>query len=484
MQTPLAQRVHSSFLWNSSSVFASHSIWIARSIVVARLLAPEDFGLWGMALTVIAAGTALTNIGFESSIILKKFSNDEEQTRYLNTVWTAGLLRSLGLTAALLLAAGPVARFYRADVLGALTVLSFLPLISGFQNVGLVLLRKEITFRTNAWFEQANNVMATAISIGLALWLRDVRALVWGQVLGTATSVLLSYFFHPFRPQFSLDRKSFGEAFTFGKFIFVIGLLTYVTTMADNIVVGKYVGAAALGTYVLAYNFTNLSVGIVSTTLNDVSLPAYAELHANSPERLHPAFLKMFSVGAVLLTIINVPLLILADEIVLLLFGARWLAAAPILRVLALLGFFRGYLQIVAPLIISIRGPAPEMKAKIFESIIFLAILIPLTLRYGVVGAAWAGVIVYLVTVMIRFWLIRRVAPQIFTRCIQVFGLTLFAGTVGSIAGILLMTLSANDLVRLVSGGSMALVVIVGTMWFMMPGTARLMLSAINPVRK
>ena len=269
------------FSWNSSSVLVSHLIWLARSIIVARLLAPDDFGLWGMALTVLAAGTALTNVGLEGSIILKKFANDDEHKRYLNTVWTAGLIRNLLLTLALLLSVRPVSQFYGADISGVLAALSFLPLINGFQNIGLVLLRKEVSFRKNSWFEQANNVCSTAIIVGLALWLRDVRALVWGQLLGAACGVVLSYLFHSFRPRFMLDRTAFGEAFRFGKFIFVIGVTTYVTTMADNIVVGNYPGAAALGAYVLAYNFTNLSVGIVSGTLNDVSLPAYSELQAN-----------------------------------------------------------------------------------------------------------------------------------------------------------------------------------------------------------
>lgn len=451
---------------------------------MARLLAPDDFGLWGMALTVLAAATALTNVGLESSIIVQKFSSDEERARYLNTVWTAGLVRNLGLTVVLLLAVGPTASFYGADVSGVLAALSFLPLINGFQNIGLVLLRKEVSFRKNAWFEQTNNVCSTALMVGLALWLRDVRALVWGQLLGALISVVLSYVFHPFRPRLMFDKTAFKDAFRFGKYLLVIGLMTYLTTMADNIVVGKYLGAAALGAYVLAYNFTNLSVGIISGTLNDVSLPAYAELQANAPERLDEAFLRVFSVGAIVLTLINVPLLILADEIVLLLFGAKWAAAGPVLRVLALLGFFRGYLQIVSPLILSLKGPAPETRAKVFETVIFLSLLVPMTLRYGTVGAAWAGVIVYFITILIRFWIVRGLAPRVFRKSVHIFALTLLSGTLGALAGVVLMRVSANDVVRLISGGSISVVVIAATLLLAMPGSGRLMLSTISPVRR
>lgn len=465
-------------LWNSSSVLLSHLIWLARSVVVARLLAPDDFGLWGMALTVLTAATALTNVGFEASVILKKFSGEEEQARYLDTVWTAGLCRNLLLTAALLASARPVARFYgNEELTDVLAALSLLPLIQGFQNIGLILLRKEVSFRRNSWFEQANNVCSTVITVGLALRLRDVRALVWGQLSGAAVAVLLSYLFHPHRPRLSFDKTAFGQAFNFGKYLFVIGLMTYLTTTADNVVVGKYLGAAALGAYVLAYNFANLPVGLVGGTLNSVSLPAYAELHARSPERLGEAFQRVFTVGAALLVFVNVPLLILADEIVLVLFGAKWAAAAPVLRVLALVGFFRGHLQIVSPLIVSVRGPAPETVAKVVEAVIFLSILFPLTLRYGTVGAAWAGVVVYFITIVIRFWMVSALAPKVFGECLRVFLLTLAAGAVGAAAGALAMSLAGDGLTRLVFGGAVCVAVSAGAMLLAIPGLGRLAVS-------
>jgi O-antigen/teichoic acid export membrane protein len=474
--------VRSSVLWNSSSVLVSHLIWLARSIVVARLLTPNDFGIWGMALTVLAAVTALTNVGLETSVILKKFSSEEEQGRYLDTVWTTGLFRTLLLTLALLLSAYPVAHFYGTNALyGVLLTLSFLPLVQGFQNIGLILLRKEVSFRRNSWFEQANNLSSTAIIVILALWLRDVRALVWGQLLGAAAGVLLSYVFHSYRPRLRFDKKAFSEAFHFGKYMFVIGLMTYLTTTADNIVVGRYLGAAALGAYVVAYNFANFPVNIISGTLNDVSLPAYAELRARNPEQLEEAFARVFTIGAALLTVISVTVMLLASEIVQLLYGSKWAAAAPVLRVLALLGFFRGYLQIVSPLIISLKGLAPETLPKVIETTIFLSILLPLTLKYGVVGAAWAGVIVYFITIVIRFRLASALAPKTIRKCLQVFLLTVMSGITGAGAGALVMTMTSEPLARFLAGGFASVIVTVGIMLWAIPNLGRLALNILHP---
>ena len=85
----------------------------------------------------------------------------------------------------------------------------------------------------------------------------------------------MSYAFHPYRPRFAFDREVFKRAFDFGKYMFVIGVTTYVTTMVDNVVVRRLLGAAALGVYVVAYNLASLPIGMINGILGSVTFPAY-----------------------------------------------------------------------------------------------------------------------------------------------------------------------------------------------------------------
>src|SRR5882724_6630344 len=155
---PLRKRVRSGVGWNASSFLVGQVIGLVRSIVIARLLVPEDFGLFGMALTLISGLTALTTIGLDQSILANKFTDRDDFRTHLNTVWSAELVRSLILALLVFACAYPLAWFYGQPQLHIIIpVLSLSVLIQGFQNIGLVILRKEISFARIFRYELATN---------------------------------------------------------------------------------------------------------------------------------------------------------------------------------------------------------------------------------------------------------------------------------------------------------------------------------------
>lgn len=453
-EQPLGDRVRAGVAWSATSLFITYLTGLARSVVLARLLAPEHFGLFGMAITVVAAAGALSQIGLDLSLIVNRFSDDEEFSSQLNTVWTAELVRKCFLTLLLVALAYPTVKFYGDERLFyILLFISLTPLVQAFHNIGLVILRRKVTFKKIVWFEQATNVLTTILAIGLAYWTRNVWALVLSQLFSAVISVVLSYAFHPYRPRFEFDREAFRRAFDFGKFVFVISVTTYVTTMVDNVLVGKLWGAAALGIYVFAYNLASLPTGIINGVLGSVTLPAYAELGSRGLEQLERAFERVVTVSSAILITMVVPAVILADELIAVLYGAKWAAAAPVLRVLMFVAFCRGLLQVLATLLISVRGPRPEATAKTWEAIVFLILLYPVTVRYGLLGAASVGACVYLIAVLNRFRLMRKFTPGAARRLPRIILTTLFAGALGVGAGAFVLILVDGSLVRLVVGG-------------------------------
>jgi lipopolysaccharide exporter len=474
LEDSLAHRVRSGVSWNAASAILNYAIGLGRSILLARLLSPDDFGLLGMAGTVLAALSVMTNMGLDTSIIINRLPPDEELPAYLNTIWTTELIRRFFLTLLLLAGSGVAVKFYGDTRLYLIVPVLALPqLIQGFQNIWLVILHKRLSFARLVWYEQATGIFATLSVICLAFWLRNVWALVLSQVLSAVFSVALSYVFHPYRPRLAFEKKSFRQAFNFGKYMLVIVLMSYITTMADNVVLGKLWGAAILGVYVVAYNLASLPVGIISGVINSVIMPAYAELGAYSLERLEGAFARVFLISSTILLFITVPVILLADEIVLLLYGARWAAAGSLLRILALIGFWRGLLQAVVPLILSTSGPALEAKAKLIEALIFLSLLYPLTRNYGAQGAAWAGVIIYLITTLNRFWFIKTLAPQAFKRIPRIVLTSLGAGALGLVSGTLILSIIDAMLPRLIAGSAVSLSAMMAFMLWAQPELRR-----------
>lgn len=438
---------------------------LVRSIVVARLLMPDDFGLIGMALTVVTGLNALTTIGLDLSVIKTKFKSDEELSTHLNTLWTVDLIRRLILSILLAVLAYPAARFYREVRLYEILLLfSLLPFIQGLQNIGLLIYRKQIHFRRIVWLELATNFLTAATTIVLVVWTRNVWALVFSQLVAAGIGVVLSYMFHPYRPRLAFDKDAFSLALTFGKYALWLGVLGYVMQMADNILLGRLFNAAVLGTYVIAYNLATLPIHGIINAVVSVTFPAYAEISNAELKRLERAFVRVFTTSSLLLALTTALLMLLGNEIVVLLYGARWAAAGTILRILSLLVFFRGCSVLISPLLVSIRGIAPDAKIKFVEAVIFLALLYPLTTRFGAVGAAWAGTIAFFITLVNRVYFASVLLPNISKTTIQTLLGSVVAIGAGVAVGWLAISSLENIVARLLVGGSTISFAVTGVM--------------------
>jgi O-antigen/teichoic acid export membrane protein len=517
VQPSLTSRVQSGVIWNTLSVSSTYLSGLVRSIVVARLLMPEDFGLIGMALTVVTGLNALTAVGLDIPVIRTSFKSDEELSAHLDTIWTVDLIRRIILTVLLALLAYPASQFYReARLYEILLLFSLLPFIQGLQNIGLLLYRKQLQFRRIVWLELTTNLLTLATTIVLVLWTRSVWALVLSQLGAAVIGVVLSYLFHPFRPRLAFDRQAFNVTVSVGKYAIVLSTLGYIMQMADNVLIGRLFNAAVLGTYVIAYNLATLPVHGLVSVIGTVTFPAYAEISggganaitepsAVAPDagvnvknrgvgleltlgsgatalgsvssedrkRLEHAFVRVLGISSLLLALITALLMVLGSEIVVLLYGAKWAAAGTILRILSLLVFCRGYSVLISPLLVSIRGIAPDAKIKMVEVAIFLAALYPLTSSYGARGAAWAGAIAFFITMINRAYFATTLLPDIAQAIRRTILCSAIATAMGAVLGTLAIMNVENIMLRLLLGGSVIAIVVSGTTLVLLPQLKR-----------
>jgi O-antigen/teichoic acid export membrane protein len=254
-------------------------------------------------------------------------------------------------------------------------------------------------------------------------------------------STALSYLVHSYRPRLAIERLALRRAFNFGKFALIIATASYITTMADNVTVGRLLGSAALGTYALAYNLATVPIGVLVYALGRVLFPAYAEIATQRPKQLRLAFTKVFTISSLLLIMIAVPMFLLAGDIVWLLFGPRWVSAGAPLRVLTLIIPLRGLVLIVSAVFFGLNLPRKVAMGKTIEAIIFLALLYPLTVSFGMIGAAWAGVITYAIASVNRALAMREIIPGIVAGLLRISGSTLVSATAGLLIGCLMLSM-------------------------------------------
>ena len=457
---PLRTRVRAGLSWNFSSALITESIRFLRSIVLARLLAPEDFGLFAMALTVVAALNAVSSLGLSKTIVANKFDSRDELKANLDTVWSVELLRGLALAFLMWASAFPMARFYGQDQLRlVIPVLGLITLLGAFQNIGLVLLRKEISFARIFWYELITNVAGIAATIGLALVIRNVWALVVGMLLTSALGTVLSYVFHSYRPRFAFEKNAVRRILNIGKLTLLIAVASYVLNMADNVMVGRLLGSNALGNYSLGFNISSAPISVLVFSLSSVLFPAYAEINSLRPEALDRAFTKVFSIALLIIVTIAGPLFLLSDDVVQLLFGSKWTSAGTVLRILALVIPLRGFSLLVSSFFWGLNRPKDVAVSTTLEALIFLAALYPLIGAFGLAGTAWAGMIAYGFGCVVRTRILSQIIPGISTKLFNISLSIVAASAIGLLIAWLSLRSVSSLLPRLIIGGLLSVTI-------------------------
>ncbi|MFY4731258.1 oligosaccharide flippase family protein, partial [Nitrospira sp. BLG_2] len=250
----------------------------ARSIILARLLTPEIFGLMAVCSMAVRMIEIFTETGFGSALIHRQQRFEEAR----DTAFTLMVLRGGGLALLACVIAPWAAAFYDQPVLDSIVAVVGISFIfTGCQNVNAIALQKELDFKRLTYLEQAGTALNFLVSVVLAYVLRSVWALVYAQVLSAAINSALSFMIVPGRVRFRLDFAVAKELFHYGKFITGLVIVVFLTRELDNAVIGKLLGMDALGYYVIAYTLANIPSTYISKLLAKVLFPMFSKLQAD-----------------------------------------------------------------------------------------------------------------------------------------------------------------------------------------------------------
>jgi O-antigen/teichoic acid export membrane protein len=382
----LGTKVVRSGVWVGISNGGQSVLQTLRSIILARLLGPEAFGLMGICMIVIRGLELFTQTGVSPALIYRQDRIDEAK----HTAFTLQLIRGFVLAAAALAIAPLAARYYEQSQLRDLIfTLAAVFAMNGFYNINTVLLQKNLDFRRLTSLELSVAVVSTAATVALAYWLRSVWALVLGQVLLAVMRVALSYAIVPGRIVLRFDRGIARELLSYGRYITGITVVLFITTEVDNMVIGKVLGFEWLGYYAMAFTLANLPATHIAKIASNVLFPAYSTLQKD-PERIRIAYVTVLrAVGGIAIPA-AVGLATLAPEIVGIVYGPKWLPAVTSLRILALFGAARAIGMLGGYLYNALGKPRISFYLSAVKLAVILVLIYPATIRYGVVGAALA----------------------------------------------------------------------------------------------
>lgn len=334
----LIQRTFSGFFWVAMGSGIQVALKIGVLAILARLVNPNDFGLMGIALIVMEFAKMISHMGVGPALVQRK----EIEKRHLTTGFTLSIIIGAFFAFLLLFTAPYIAVFFRMpELTGVLRVLSLIFLIDSFTLIAQALMQRNMKFKMSTSIEVISYAVgygAVGIFLGFLGW--GVWALVVGSLSQSLLLTILLLFVQPFPKMFGFEWKAFKELIFFGGGFTMAKIANYLATQGDNLIVGRMLGATALGIYGRAYQFMVMPAGLFGNALDRALFPAMAKVQDHQP-----SLAKAYLTGVSIIGLISIPcsflIFLLAPEIVMVLLGSGWTEVVLPFQILACSLFFR-----------------------------------------------------------------------------------------------------------------------------------------------
>jgi lipopolysaccharide exporter len=362
------------------------AIRFVRTMILARILAREEFGLMAIVMAAIVAFQALTEVGVRQSIIHNKIG---DQARYLNVAWWFQMTRGVCLFALAYVAAPWVSRFYDDARLLPLIRMALLALLfGGAISPGVAVLEKKMQFNRWVLLVQGSGLVGTLSTLAVAFFVRaDAWALVTGFVIESAIQCVFSFIVCPFLPRPTLDSQSLLAVLKYAKGMFALPILMVVSLQADIFVLGKLVSKEQLGMYSLALTLAQQPMYLLLTIVGRVLLPAFAEKQ-DDKRALRRAILKTTRVSLMVGLPVTAVLVALAQPILGIAYGRPYMAVALPFAILAVAMLMRMQGALLSNVYLAIGTPELQRRYTIALVIFIVSLIYPATVFFGLSGCA------------------------------------------------------------------------------------------------
>jgi len=389
----LAGSVRGGLAWSTLNSLALRAGSFALGIVLARLLTPNQFGVYAVALTVQAVLMTLADLGLSADLI-----RSEDPDRRAPTVGALGLASGLALAVTMAATAGPLARLLgspgSSHVIAALSVTLVL---AGAGVVPYAMLQRRFQQKTLLAIAAVDFVVSTTITVALIATGWGVMALAVGRIVGQAVTLVLQFVLSGTRPKYTVDRDQAGSVLRFGLPLAGANMLSWALLNIDNVVIARVAGTVALGYYVLAFNISNWPMSAIGQVVRSVALPTFSRLerrHGDPSLAIGTALTWAFALPA------GAALAVLAAPLVNFVYGARWSPSVPVLAALGLFGALRVVFDLMASYLLA-RGASRQV---LWVQLIWFAALVPAMILgthwYGIAGGGWAHLVVAVVVIL------------------------------------------------------------------------------------
>lgn len=320
--------------WSAVENVTRIGVTFVVSIILARLLSPEEYGLIGILTIFIAIFNAIVDSGFTNALIRKQNATDTDYS----TVFYTNLVLSVFLAATLFFCAKPISVFFERPELVSLTqVMSSVVIINALAIVQRARTTKTVDFKTQTKITFISSIGSGVIGIAMAYMGYGVWALVGQQISNQLLSTVFFWIYNRWLPKFIFSWVSFKEMWTFGSKLLASGLIDTAWKEIYQIVIGKCYSPATLGLYTRAKQFADLCSSNLTSVVQRVSYPVLSTIQ-DDRVRLKLAYQRVIKTTMLPTFVLMLGMAACAESMIYVLIGDQWLECVPMLQIICTYG--------------------------------------------------------------------------------------------------------------------------------------------------
>ncbi|HLY45602.1 MAG TPA: lipopolysaccharide biosynthesis protein [Stellaceae bacterium] len=388
--------------WVIAWRLATRNLGLVSTLVLARLLAPDDFGLVAIATGFIAAVDALSAVGVQDALVREPTLDRD----LYDTAFTMNFMRSALTAAVIAVAAWPVAGFFGdLRLMPILLALAIGTLIAGCENIGIVDFQRDLAFHKEFQLQLTGRTVAVVLTIALAVALRSYWALVAGILAARIARLVQSYAMSPYRPWFGLRR--WRRIVGFSLWTWAAGLAYMVRDRLESIVIGRLLGAASVGIFAIGVEVGALPTTELVEPLCRALFSGFAEANRTglSPARV---YLRVVAAALLLTVPAAVGISLVAGPMIRLALGPQWLKAVPLVWIIAVPGALSVMSNVSAAVLNAEGLPQLNFHLGALGAVVKAPLLLGLVAAFGLAGGAIAVALSLVIEQALYLTTIRR----------------------------------------------------------------------------
>lgn len=383
----LVERTAKGTFWLVFWRFANRGLGVVSTLILVRLLTPADFGVVSIAMNFVMTLHTLGEFGIEGVII----RDDRPDRSLYDTGFTILFVRALVVALVVAIVAYPVGQFlHNPHFLSVALAAAAFSAISAFENIGVVDFRRFMVFEKEFVLKLIPRLVSFCTGIILAFILRNFWALIIAIVANELVRVWLTYSMHPYRPKLTL--RAWHRIASYSTFSWLGGIVGVVQSTSTNLLVGRFLGAGAVGILGIGHEIASLPSDELVMPMARVLFSGFVEIK-NSRTESARMLLGLLGVTALVTIPAGLGLSLVADPVVRLAFGTKWLQAIPVVQIGGIAAGL-GCLSTISATVFGVQGwMKAGFKVSLAVAIPQIVLLLVLVPRFGLVGAVLAGAV-------------------------------------------------------------------------------------------